>query len=138
MAHPSRLAHSPFVLSLRSLPWTLLGLAGSLGCSGEAELFDKTAANTRAAESTVGDACTLSYPLGEGETVVEDNPACAAPGICLGYEGEVACSCRCSGEEGDTPLCDCPSGFVCEQDLVISLVPTAPHPSAGGYCLPAP
>lgn len=139
MATLPRFVHSVLVLSPRSFAPFLVGLTAVFGCSGEAELFDKTAANTLAAEGTVGDACTLSAPLGEGETVLEDDSACAAPGVCLGYEGDVACSCRCAGEEGDTPLCTCPSGFVCQPDVLVALLPESPgDPVSGGYCLPAP
>ena len=60
-------------------------------------------------------------------------PAKDCSNLACASESEVAnrvfCTCRCSAHEpGDEPLCDCPSGFVC-QDILTS------GPAAGGYCV---
>jgi hypothetical protein len=48
-------------------------------------------------------------------------------------EERVICSCRCDGEPGDGPFCDCPSGMTCEP-----LVPPRSSGSSGqgegSYC----
>ncbi len=46
----------------------------------------------------------------------------------------VVCTCRCSGP-GDEPLCECPTGTVCVDDVIADLGPNSQN-LAGGYCLP--
>jgi hypothetical protein len=77
------------------------------------------------------------------ETNHEDCGAPGAPGICIVYQLEgdphetgcadcpteadvaarVFCSCRCSGDP--EPVCACPSGFSCAEDLALG----------DGYCV---
>lgn len=48
-------------------------------------------------------------------------------------EDAVYCSCRCRAPEGsDTPTCDCPDGFICEDVLETGGVGIQ-----GGYCVKA-
>jgi hypothetical protein len=110
-----------------SAAWMLLALAA---CSGEAELFTEAQATTLA---LVGDECPLSGDPAAGEVFVE-HPAECGDAVCLGLgTAPATCSCRCSGEEGGSPLCECPAAYHCEDELIAEL--TAGSAYAGGYCV---
>ena len=120
----------------RALPAWILSLfvcaPGALfGCSGEAELFDKSSA---AISDLVGESCELSATPSGNEVVIEHPEVCEET-VCLGVGDEPShCSCRCSGPENGLPLCACPSAFHCQDDLIIDLQLGSYY--AGGYCVP--
>ncbi len=61
-------------------------------------------------------------------------PTDDAPG-CKAVRDQIFCTCRCSipeGGEANTPLCACPQGYQCQEDLVTTGGPGV----MGGYCVP--
>ncbi len=47
----------------------------------------------------------------------------------------VFCSCRCDGPAGQGPFCGCPSGMICEPDLVPRSPVDRSDRYAGSYCV---
>jgi len=96
-------------------------------------VFEKTVA---ALEAEVGAECEVQGgPVSADEVVVEESDTCA-PAICLGIDGQASCSCRCSGDPGNGPLCDCPDTFHCEQ--LIDDLGLGHEEDVGGYCVADP
>ncbi|MDX2053883.1 MAG: hypothetical protein SFV15_15890 [Polyangiaceae bacterium] len=116
-----------------------LALLFLANCSGEAELFD--AQSLKLAEK-VGLSCTLEGgPFDFTTRNVEENPSSCGLGVCLGFEAQVYCSCRCDGPESEAPFCRCRAGFECRRDVIVDLGGTDLS-YVGGYCVkpsvPAP
>ena len=101
-------------------------------CSGEAELYGGAQASTL---EVVGTSCEIASQRQPGEVVIEHPEECGdADAVCLGQGlSPAVCSCRCSGPEDGLPLCDCPSAFHCEDELILELEVGGAY--AGGYCV---
>jgi hypothetical protein len=103
--------------------------------------------------SPIGDPCEPeSIPPGgfdHTEVYLETSSVQCRTRVCMVYhlqgdpasadatakDNQIFCSCRCSignGAEANTPLCGCPGGYTC----IDNLVTTGGSGVIGGYCVP--
>lgn len=137
---------------MKTAATTALMLVLSIGC-GEAHETDDGGAET----ALVGLACLPeSMPVGgfNGlEVYLETSSASCETRACMVYrldgdprmldcdgpgcvsraeaEARVFCTCRCAADDPASPLCACPSGFECVEDVIT----TAGAGVNGGYCV---
>ncbi len=72
-------------------------------------------------------ACLVYHLEGDPTMLDCDKPGCVSRAEA---QARAFCTCRCSGDEGAGPLCACPEGFECLDDLIAS----GPGGSSG-YCV---
>lgn len=91
--------------------------------------FDRSKIYLETGSASCESRVCLVYHLG-GDLRMRD---CDEPGCVDSAEADMRmfCSCRCSGEEGSRPLCDCPTGFACVSDVTT----VGGEGVVGSYCI---
>lgn len=120
----------------------------ALGCRGEGvgdpclpenipnSGFDPTEAYLETSSVQCRTRTCMVYQLDGHPERILNTPSCPADqtSTCVQDESVVAervfCSCRCAGGGSNTPLCECPDGFACEE-----VVSTGGGGVRGSYCV---